>query len=678
MDGTREINEEWSVPLPDRHEYMTLNNETLSIIQQNDPHVQSLCVAITRNELDWVDIGHAIGNSHVLKHLSVTVTDIVLMTNDADVRRLMLRFFCEVSRNRSIHTLKLNFQMSNIMGEAFGEMVSFFENNANLVRLDSTSFMPSLQNDGFVKALSANTSLKHINIYGVKATSDMVEAICTRPNLNHLILEEEFESGSCKVINKLLTEQCSSLDVLELNGMLMAISDHSNLITNGLAANKSLKSLTLRSQSALRGYRPVSSLFKTLRLTQLKDSLHTLQLGGTRNDVDWGNAINVLRGLTALKTLVLDRTEIEKNEFVIWGAIFNAVLGPSSRLEKLIARQTSMKLDSLRNLVNCLSKNTSLRVLNLSGSRDLTDDPFPSSFNTIWPSLFNIVRSSGCPLQELNIKDIWLCPENNAELATFLRRPDNTLKTFIGNYCFGPLPEAVPLSRMEKVGFRSVASSFAENLLEATSINFVSLAIGEVAIDELQLLVNFLSSPNCSLVEFDTVLQNGRRRYSNITVGDDSIIQLATDLAAGLRSNVILKKLHIGTKEALRTSATAPLRGIFTNLLNDPSSFEATMNSNHVLENLRFGSIINDTADTFWAVQVNKIPDKREVIRRKIMRNNDTFNVETLNINVLPDLMSFIGKYSGLKNMHSVVLQIKDLLYSVDNSAVHTGKRKRV
>jgi hypothetical protein len=162
--------------------------------------------------------------------------------------------------------------------------------------------------------------------------------------------------------------------VLELDGMLMARDDRFDLLTSGLSANSSLKSLTVRSQGTIpRGYQAVSFILKDLQLSQLSNTLHTLQVGdtrGTRNAVRWGNVISVLRSLTSLNTLVLDRTEIHNDGFMIWGRIFDAVLGPSSSLRKLSARFTSMRLDSLRDLVTCMRRNTSLRVLDLYGSSE--------------------------------------------------------------------------------------------------------------------------------------------------------------------------------------------------------------------------------------------------------------------------------------------------------------------
>jgi hypothetical protein len=116
--------------------------------------------------------------------------------------------------------------------------------------------------------------------YGVHIAPDVVEAICSRPNLSFLKLKEEFEHGTCDAIYRLLMKQNSNLLVLELDGMLMANTDRVDLQINGLAANASLKSLILRSQGTTpRGYRAVSSIFRTFELRQTKDTLHTLQVG---------------------------------------------------------------------------------------------------------------------------------------------------------------------------------------------------------------------------------------------------------------------------------------------------------------------------------------------------------------------------------------------------------------
>lgn len=317
MATVNQSSEEWSVPLPEAHEYLHLCDQSLSEIEHNDPAFVSAYVFMKGDRQDWALIGRTVGNSRVLKNLSVVIEHDFM----CDIRQCMLPFFDGMSNNRSIQTLKLNFRMSDIMGEAFTAMHTFFESNTNLLRLDSTSYMPSRQTDGFVRAISVNSSLRHINVYGVHATGEMAEAICFRQNLSHLTLQEEFGRGTCEAINKLLTKQNSTLRVLELDGMMMSTNDNPKLLTSGLAANTSLEHLTLRSASAVRGYRPVSSIFKTVQLTQLKDTLHTLQLGGTRNDVGWGNAIGVLRCMTALNTLILDHTEIEKCGFMIWGDI---------------------------------------------------------------------------------------------------------------------------------------------------------------------------------------------------------------------------------------------------------------------------------------------------------------------------------------------------------------------
>jgi hypothetical protein len=337
MADTNQTNGQWGVPLPNSKEFFQVTNASLVEIQcdvqQNDPALISLCITFDRgsgrhNTPDWQQLGQSTGENHIIKHLWVEIVSIGRVST-------ILSFFRGVSNNRSIHTLKLEIQLVLVLGvgEVFAEMQTFFESNMNFCRLDCTSFMPSRELNGFVRAISVNTSLRHIQLYGVHIVPNVVEAICSRPNLSYLQLEEEFEYGTCDAIYRLLMKQNSNLRVLELDGMLMANTDRVDLLINGLAANALLKSLTLRSQGTTpRGYRAVSSIFRTFELRQMKGTLHTLQVGGTQNDVDWGNVISVLRGLTSLDTLVLDRTEINRDGFLIWGALFSAVLGPSSSL----------------------------------------------------------------------------------------------------------------------------------------------------------------------------------------------------------------------------------------------------------------------------------------------------------------------------------------------------------
>lgn len=282
-----------------------------------------------------------------------------------------------------------------------------------------------------------------------------------------------------------------------------------------------------------------------------------------------------------------------------------------------------------------------------------------------------------CPLLELNIKGIFLSPENIAALATFLRRSDNTLKTFIGNSCFDSLPDAIPLTSVEKFGFRSIPSGFAQKLLDAPSLSVVSLSIGEVSFGELQELVTFLSSPRCSLVEFVTCLDNVHRRHSRV-LSDSDLLQVATDLATGLRINTTMKKLHIALKQLLNEPVAVSIRAVLSNLLYDSSSFQATKESNHTLEDLRFGSILSKCNDVYLALQLNKIADKRAVATEKILRNNTSFSVDAFDVKVLPDLISWMGKYPvGFRNIYSVVHQVKDLFHGVNHNAGQAGKRKR-
>jgi hypothetical protein len=326
-----------------------------------------------------------------------------------------------------------------------------------------------------------------------------------------------------------------------------------------------------------------------------------------------------------------------------------------------------------------MRRNTSLRVLDLYGSSDIADGPFPSRFHTVWPSLFDTIRTTQCPLEELNIKDIFLSPGSTSALASFLRRSDNTLTTFIGNACFREVPDAVPNSQVKKIGFRTVPSDFAQKLIDAPTVNLTSLSIGEVRHSELRPLVAFIASPKCSLVEFTTCWEYGRGRHREL-VNDSVIIQLATALSTGLANNVTMKRLHIGTNESFGSAVNASIKEIFTNLLSNPTGFEATVDSNHTLVYLRFGSEIQSSTDAYIALQLNKLPERRTIIDQKILRNNTPFNVEPFDDKVLPNLLSWMGKHPiGLRNMYSVVHQIKDLFSSVKQDCKDcTRKRKRM
>ena len=669
---------EWPVPLPDITEFLCVTNESLPRIQQNDPAITSLQVKLTidnfgrtnNSRLDLEMAGRCIGASRVLKNLSI---DVDVPMNGAE----LLLLFEGVTSNRSVETLQLNFHLSSIAGSVYSKMQSFFENNTNLIRLDSVCYMRSSDKFGIAQALSSNSSLKCIRMLMMNESVDTIEAICSRPNLTHLGLEGEYINGTCQVLKKILTKQHFSLLSLDLEDMDTSTSDNIKLLASGIAANTSLKCLTLASTlpTVARGYRPTSSVFESLRLSQVGNTLQTLHLAGKRNKVHWDNVIQALSGLTCLTTLVLDYTEIKSNGFLIWGRIFNAVLGPKSSLKKLIARRTSMKLDSLRDLVSCLSRTTSLRVLDLNDSRDLSDDHFPSTFNTIWPSVFDSIGSSGCPLEELNIKNIWLSQENNAALADFLRKPDNTLKSFTGNYCSGSLTSAVPLAAVEKISFRSGTSDLGRNLISTPQINIVSLSVGEMRLNELHPMMDFFASPNCSLIEFNAELDISRRN----PVGRHEIVSFATSLVGSLRRNHSFKKMNISSKEPLDSSVAASVREMFCNLVNDQSSADATYNSNHTLETLRFGSILEKSVDIYVALHLNRNPDKHHVASEKILRNSVSFDISNYDIKMLPQIMSWMGRYPvGLHNMNSVVQQIKDIIFSSKpNVGASVGKRKR-
>ena len=669
---------EWPVPVPDTTEFLYLTHEAIPRIQQNDPAITSLQVKltddnfwrVTNNRLDLEVVGRCIGASRVLRNLSF---EIDIHVHEAEI----LLLFEGVKNNRSVETLQLNFRLSRLAGSVFSKMQSFFEHNTSLVRLDSISFMPSSDKAGIAKALSSNSSLKCVLMHMMNETVDTTEAICSRPSLTHLALEGEFRAGTCQVLSRMLTKQDSSLQSFNLKDMDTSTSDNMKLLACGIAANTSVKCLTLAATlpTVARGYRPISSIFGSLRLPQLGSTLKTLNLAGKRDNVNWGNVIEALSGLTSLTTLVLDYAEIKKNGFLIWGRIFNAVLGPNSTLEKLIARRTSMKLDSLRDLVSCLSRTTSLKVLDLHGSRDLSDDHFPSTFNTVWSSLFDCIGSSGCPLEELNINDIWLCQENNAALADLLRKPDNTLKCFTGNFCCGDLKSAVPLATVQKICFRNGHADLGRNLISTSNVKIVSLSLGEMSLNDLLPMVEFVAAPNCSLYELNTELRNDR--YN--PVHRDQILSFATSLIDSLRRNNSLKKIDISSKEPLDSSAAALIREMFLNLVNDKSSPDATCNSNHTLEKLHFGSILDKSVDIYVALHLNRNPDKGQVANEKILRNNASFDISNYDIKMLPQLMTWMGMYPvGLHNMHSVVLQIKDIIFSTNpNVGTSVGKRKR-
>lgn len=89
MATVNQSSEEWSVPLPEAHEYLHLCDQSLSEIEHNDPAFVSAYVFMKGDRQDWALIGRTVGNSRVLKNLSVVIEHDFM----CDIRQCMLPFF---------------------------------------------------------------------------------------------------------------------------------------------------------------------------------------------------------------------------------------------------------------------------------------------------------------------------------------------------------------------------------------------------------------------------------------------------------------------------------------------------------------------------------------------------------------------------------------------------------
>ena len=400
-----------------------LTEETLLKIKDNNPEVTNLIVRRFSTAVPAKDAGMYVGNNTNLKKLTIKGGDNT-WEGPPQVERSHQLFSQGVANNRSIELLSIQECSLDSGSSDVSTLPSFIQYNVNLhtleivgcdightkARLLAASFLN--RKASFLKVtLDAN---RIIDIVG----QELVESLLGHTNLECLSLgDNEINIQTCSALSKLLTSSKTKLAELNLENNHIN-DDATSILTNALNKNTVLKKLNLSFNCDItqQGWQVFSKCMQ-----QGGSAIETLNISSTNISNQGISALgSSLIGNTTLKTL--DLYDINNNGTPLissgWSSFFACIQSPSSSLQRIDLRYSSIDEGGLLTLADALGKSSKIQMLDVSQNLHITVE--------IWKSFFS--RLARVSLEEVYAQGNNITDEVVAELSHALVG-NNTLKT---------------------------------------------------------------------------------------------------------------------------------------------------------------------------------------------------------------------------------------------------------
>jgi hypothetical protein len=369
-----------------------------------------------------------------------------------------------------------------------------------------------------------------------------------------------------------------------------------------------LKKLTI--QDFLLGTRGCAAL-ATSTLTELH-----LQHGVQINE-DGARAFAT--GLARNTTLKVLSIIVARNiSDIAWQSIFSAF--STCKVESLILRSNRLTDASLQSLSNALRHNPTLKSLNLSFNRMITNAGWVAFLTSLRGIVLEILDMSDNSIGDIGINALTNALENNFSLRK-LRLSGNLIGD-IGVTAISTILRH-PHSTLEKL-------DISRNSISDIGMNALTNAlVSNRMLKELSIYENPGVTP-AGWVNFATVLRNPTSALEVLKVGGDPINEedvlllyneAMQSFADALANNKRLKELNFGDFSNLEDVWNPESYAPMANILCNTSSILNTFNSNHTLE--KVCDTWNETLLPLESVlQINRENSVSQAARLKIIKTH--------------------------------------------------------
>ena len=405
-----------------------LNEETLHKIKDNNSEVTNLVVRRFSTAVPAKDAGMYVGQNTNLKKLTIKGGDNTWDGNPAQVQESHQLFSQGVANNRSIELLSIQECSLDSGSSDVSTLPSFIQYNVNLHTLEivgcdightkahllAASFLKRSQASFLKVSLDAN---RIIDIVG----QELVESLVDHTNLECLSLgDNQINIQTCSALSKLLTSTKTKLAALNLENN--PINDEAtSILTNALNKNTVLKTLNLSFNNDItqHGWQIFSECMK-----RGGSAIETLNISSTNISNQGISALgSSLIGNTTLKTL--DLYDINNNGTPLissgWSSFFACIQSPSSALQRIDLRYSSIDEGGLLVLADALGKSSKIQMLDVSQNLHISVESWKSFFSRLGDA-------SSFSLEKLYAQGNNITDEVVAEISHALVG-NNTLKT---------------------------------------------------------------------------------------------------------------------------------------------------------------------------------------------------------------------------------------------------------
>jgi hypothetical protein len=203
---------------------------------------------------DWAAAGRCIGESKHIKHLDLRVDEMDSRDN--------VKLFCSgLVANRSVQALVIHCcddegygagdeRFIALIDELFKALLPLFEKNIHLESLSIILPDDFVIVESIYSAFEACQSLKSIRISVINCENPdrLIEIICQKRGLRHLSFHWcSLSKNACVMIKSLLSDENCALLSLSLDEVFISEETDLHEISCGLAINKSVKRIKVRS-----------------------------------------------------------------------------------------------------------------------------------------------------------------------------------------------------------------------------------------------------------------------------------------------------------------------------------------------------------------------------------------------------------------------------------------------
>jgi hypothetical protein len=391
-------------------------------------------------------------------------------------------------------------------------------------------------------------------------------------------------------------------------------------------------------------------------------SLTELHLGCYVNINEEGARV-FATGLARNTTLkVLEIKSSRKFTDISWQTIFNAFR--TCKVESLVLDFNRLTDTTIQSLSNALPHNNTLKLLNLSHNKEIS--------NAGWAALFTVLWHPNSALEKLDVSynsigDVGVNALTNALESNCMLKEliivGNPGVTPAGWVNFSTVLQN-PTSALEVI-------NVSNDSINDEVINSFALALSEnCMLKKMTFYANDIVTPT-GWVNLSNILRNPTSALEVLTVCSSSINdEVMHSFAGALSNNNTLRELDF--LDFSFDEITSDVHAAMTNVLCDTSSILNTFNSNHTLTKLQsIYSAISLPNDLLSLLKINRVNSVSQAARLKIITmhfNGSEINMQPfmeMTLCVRPHAIAWMAKdmylFGLLRAMPSLLEQSNDL-----------------